>query len=123
MKVLIADDDRDQLAIRELLLARFGFEAITATNSRSALQKAIAERPACAVIDLRLPTEESGLGLIRQLKAWNAHLHVLVLTGTREELLEKLPERSLIDGVIMKGSSSAALINRLKKLEAEGCLG
>jgi DNA-binding response OmpR family regulator len=120
MKVLIADDDRDQLAIRQLLLARFGFEAIAASDSHSALQKAVSERPACAVIDLRFPTEESGLGLIRQLKAWNASLHVFVLTGARQDHLDKLPERSLIDAVIAKGSSSGTLVRRLRQLEAEG---
>ena len=118
MKVLIADDDRDQLAIRELLLTHLGFETVSASNRESAMQVAVSERPVCAIVDLRLPTEESGLGLIRELKQSDPALSIFVLTGGNVNQLDHTPERLLIDGVFRKGAASGPLIQRLKKIQA-----
>ena len=117
MRVLIAEDDRDQLAVRELLLRQSGFEPIPAIDGKSALIAVKAGRPACAIVDLNFPTEESGLRLIRELKRIDAGLHIFVLTGNNTERINRLPERSLIDEVIGKGSPTAKLIQKLKKLE------
>ncbi len=117
MTVLLADDDGDQLAIRQMLLAKFGFETVIASDAKSALAIAVTERPACAILDLRLPTQDAGLGLIRKLKELNRELYILVLTGSKASSLENRPERLLIDGVIEKGSPSAGLIQRLKEFE------
>jgi ActR/RegA family two-component response regulator len=116
MRVLLADDDRDQLAIRQMLLAKSGFDTVVACDPKSALLAAVEEHPACAIVDLRLPTQDAGLGLIRKLKEFDRELHILVLTGFGAAL-ENMPERSLIDGVIEKGSSSANLIRKLKEIE------
>ncbi len=118
MKVLIADDDPEQLAIRQMLLRHFGFEPIIAGDAKTALSAAMSEHPACAVVDLRLPSEKSGLGLIRDLKRVDQGLHILVLTGGSAARLEGLAERALVDAVIEKGSPSAQLIARLKSFEA-----
>lgn len=114
MKVLIADDDEDQLAIREMLLNHAGFEALTALDCSAALRLAALEHPACAVLDLRLPDELSGLQLIRDLKVQNPEMRILVLTGGNLERLKRLPERALIDEVIGKGSPAALLLRKLR---------
>ncbi len=77
MKVLIADDDREQLSLRGMLLRQNGIETIEAGDEVSAVELAMSQHPDCAIIDLRLPTEELGLRLIRELKALNsAHARV-----------------------------------------------
>ena len=40
MKILLADDDIDQLELRRLLLAEEGFEIIAVTTAAAALQEA-----------------------------------------------------------------------------------
>ncbi len=118
MTVLLADDDEDQLAVREMLLSRFGFKTLTALDSKAALRLAIASRPACAIVDLRLPTEDSGLRLIRGLKQIDSQIRILVLTGGRPEWLLNKPERSLIEHVLRKGEPSGNLIRKLKSIAA-----
>ena len=120
MRILLADDDPDQLAVRQMLLTKFGFETFVAGDAESALALTAKERPACAIVDLGLPTPDAGLGLIRKLKELDRELHILVLTGSRSTALENRPERLLIDGIIEKGSASAALIQRLKEIENRG---
>jgi CheY-like chemotaxis protein len=116
MKILIADDDRDQLELRSLLLVENGFQTIQALDAVSALKAAKLENPACAIVDLRLPTEDAGIGLIRALKDWNAGISVIVLTGANPRHLEGLPERTLVDAVIVKGSPFIALLQELRSL-------
>ncbi len=112
----MAEDDRDQLAVRAMLLRQSGFEPIAAVDTRSALSAAAAGHPACAIVDLRFPTEESGLRLIRDLKRFDAGLHIFVLTGADPAKLNARPERALIDEVIIKGSPASKLIEKLKKV-------
>lgn len=116
MKVLLADDDEDQLALRGMLLRQSGFETIEAADAISAIRLAAAQKPECAVIDLRFPTEELGLQLIRQLKALDASIHLFVLTGADPGRLARSPEKDLVDEILVKGSSSAQLIRRVKAL-------
>ncbi|HEY6987634.1 MAG TPA: response regulator [Bryobacteraceae bacterium] len=114
MKVLVAEDDPDQLELRALLLARSGFETIPARDAAAALRAAAAKKPDCAVIDLRFPAEEQGLGLIRELKRLDAAMRIIVLTGASAGHLEKLPEKAMVDEVLMKGSCSSRLIEVIR---------
>ena len=116
MKILVVDDDKDQLFIRGMLLRENGFDAIEASDSGSAVAQAAAYKPECALVDLRLPTEDAGLRLIRDLKALDGAIHLFVLTGANATRLAVLPEKALIDEIVLKGSPSADLIQKLKAL-------
>ncbi len=117
MKILIADDDVDQLTLRCLILERNGFEIVGASDAATALSLARTERPGCAVVDLCFPSAESGLQLVRALKALDAALHVFLLTGAAAGRLTNLPEAELIDEIVEKGQGSAKLVRKLKALE------
>ncbi|WIG92943.1 response regulator [Myxococcus sp. SDU36] len=78
--VLVTDDDE---RFRERLVRAFvrhGFQAHGAASAQAALEAARALRPGYAVVDLRLP-DGSGLELVRELKALDASITVVVLTG------------------------------------------
>jgi len=117
MKILVADDDLDQLTLRCLLLERSGFETVSASDAVTALSIAKAEKPACAVIDLCFPAAEAGLQLVRDLKALNTALRIVLLTGARAARVADRPEAELIDEIVEKGLGSSQLVGRLKALE------
>ena len=123
--VLVVDDDADQLIIRCMLLTHHGFETRRAADAATAIAIAREQKLGIAVVDARLPTEEIGLSLIREIKALLPGLNVIVLTGAEIEGLKAKPEITLIREVIQKGSSSKALLNALDdikaSLEAERC--
>jgi two-component system, NarL family, response regulator EvgA len=114
MKVLIVDDDREQLGIRKMLLESSGFDVVEASDGVRALHLARQHVPNCALMDLNLPTQLEGLALIRDLKAMDNNIHVLVLTGSDPQSFRKHPEASLVDEVFRKPTSSAALIRKLR---------
>lgn len=131
MKVLLVDDDADQLELRGLTMAKAGHEICAAGTVQAALRLAAEQHPELAVVDLNMPTQEAGLRLIRGLKKLDVRMRVIVLTGADAKQLEKLPERALVEKVFTKGNASRQLVTHLKdsagyelraRLQAEGQL-
>jgi two-component system response regulator RegA len=78
--LLIVDDDD---AFRERLVRAMldrGYEATGVADHSSAIEAAREESPELALVDLRLPGE-SGLAVVRDLKALDTSTIVVVLTG------------------------------------------
>ncbi len=117
MNVLIVDDDPDQLIVRKMLLSQFGFDITVASNEASALRAAKTHKPVCAIVDLRMPTEDVGVTLIRNLKTIHPRIRILVLTGGKKEWFESIPERALVEAVIEKGSPASDLLKSLKSVQ------
>ena len=120
MKVLVVDDDRDQLFLRSMLLEHSGFQIVQASNGRTAIEQARRTSPACAVMDLCIPTEAAGLQLIRDLRNWDATMRLIVLTGSDPSRLRNRPEGLLVDELLVKPASTGELIERLRSIHSAG---
>lgn len=114
MKVLVVDDDLDQLSIRSMLLEKSGFEVVKATDAKHARDVAAEHRPNCVLMDLNLPTYAEGLALIHDLKALDGNMRLFILTGSDPRRFRQHPEAKMVDAVFGKPASSAALIRKLK---------
>ena len=79
-KVLIVDDDPTFLQVLARSLRRRGYEAITADSVQRARELMLRHSPKMAIVDLKMQ-HESGLLLIPDLKAFNPHMKIIVLTG------------------------------------------
>lgn len=77
---LLIDDDDLYLRTLQRSLARHNLETRIATNIAEALRVAEETLPAFALVDLRLG-EDSGLTLIRPLRALRADMRILLVTG------------------------------------------
>ena len=78
--ILVVEDDN---AFRKILVNAFrdrGYEADGAADATAAIRAAEKDSPEMAVVDLRLP-DQSGLDLVRQLKAIDPSTAIVVLTG------------------------------------------
>lgn len=78
--LLVVDDDdrhRDRLA---LALGQRGLRVVCAHDFGSAVSAQRAQRPAYAVVDLRLPGRD-GIDLVRALKAADPGIRIVMLTG------------------------------------------
>lgn len=100
-RLLIADDDVQQLTIRKLLLEAAGHE-VTVAEDAPETRRLLAElRPDVLVMDLRLPDLEDGLSLIRLVDEQRLAAKIIVLSGWTEELCD-LPEEKLVSCVLGK---------------------
>jgi two-component system, response regulator RegA len=79
-KMLLADDDEMLCQVLARALTAGGYAVETAHDAASALRTAQSTPPDYAVIDLRLP-DMSGLRLLERLRAVDARMRIVVLTG------------------------------------------
>ncbi len=67
-KILIVEDNFDNLTLVRLLLEREGYQVITALDGEARLLLACSERPDLIALDLDMPVMD-GWGLLRQAKS------------------------------------------------------
>lgn len=79
MKVLVVEDDRDQMDVTAHMLRRDHFDVIEASDSSQALRRFRTARPDLVIVNLDLPPP-GGLELLRQIRA-EGETPVLVVTG------------------------------------------
>jgi CheY-like chemotaxis protein len=113
-RLLLVDDDPDQLQVRKLVLEQVGHEAFTAATPGAALDQFVKQRPKLVITDLRLPKAEDGLGLIRAMKEHDPGARILLLTGWGTDLNGR-PEAGLIEQVMMKPVRSQRLVEWIAK--------
>ena len=100
-RLLIADDDVQQLGIRKLLLEAAGHEVAVAEDLPAARRLLEELQPDVLVMDLRLPKLRDGLSLIRSVDEQRLAARIIVLSGWAEELYD-LPEEKLVCRVLGK---------------------
>lgn len=110
--ILVVDDEA---SIRDVLvqyLADEGFETLQAGNGLSAVQLALAERPALVLLDLNLP-ELSGVEAFRRIRA-ASDVPVIMLTARTEEVDRVVGLELGADDYIGKPFSPREVVARVK---------
>ena len=80
-RVLVVDDDRDQLEMRGLILENKGHTVLTASTCAEALERAPEFVPDVVVTDLMLPRVADGEAMIAVLRALSPQTRIVVLSG------------------------------------------
>ncbi|MCC6295039.1 MAG: response regulator [Bryobacterales bacterium] len=111
-RILIVDDDPDQLEIRQLVFRHAGHRTAIASNAADALRLFDAGRFDTVVLDLRLPSPEAGLALIRALRERSVTVRIFVLSGWPADI-QQAPESAMVQEVLTKPVNSAWLLRRL----------
>ncbi len=114
-RVLLVDDDPEQLAIRGLLLESEGHQVVPAGSADEASRAYLETLPAVVLMDLRLPHTSDGLGLIRRIRAHSAAVRILVLSGWPADL-EHSPEAVLVDVCLQKPANTGRLLELVGRL-------
>ncbi|KMY67072.1 Fis family transcriptional regulator [Desulfocarbo indianensis] len=95
-RILIVDDEKNYLLVLSALLEGEGYEVETAPSGARALALVEEDEPDLVITDMRMP-RMSGVELIRELKARNPDLPVIVMTafGTVENAVEAMKAGAL----------------------------
>jgi two-component system, response regulator, stage 0 sporulation protein F len=112
--VLLVDDDPGGLEIRKMLLERDGHRVSTAINASAARDRFRESVPECVILDLRLPSPEDGLALVREFRQAAPGVRIVVLAGWGADL-QGHPEQALVDEVLAKPVRSERLITAVRK--------
>ncbi|MFG0254201.1 MAG: response regulator [Rhodopirellula sp. JB053] len=82
--VLAVDDSITQVTGMQIMLQQHGYEVVTASNGRTALESIRERRPAVVVTDLQMP-EMDGLQLVAALREEFAGLPIILTTAKGSE--------------------------------------
>ena len=113
-KLLLVEDDPDQLEIRTLILEQAGHHVYGAASGPEALALAREHQPALVVMDLRLPRTADGVALITALRALTPAPRIVVLSGWTADLATA-PD---VDAVLSKPVRTPELIHLIARLSA-----
>jgi CheY-like chemotaxis protein len=104
-RLLVVEDDPDQLQIRRLVLEQAGHRVSTAQSVAEALDRLPGSE--IVLLDLRLPTREDGLRLIQ---AASGVARVIVLSGGEAETVPG------VDEFLTKPCSSRKLLETIERI-------
>ena len=85
-KILAVDDEKHILRLVQINLEKAGYEVVTGSNGREALEKVRSEKPELVVMDVMMP-EMDGFEALKQLKAdpETANIPVIMLTAKAQD--------------------------------------
>ena len=115
IKILWADDEIDLLKPHIIFLEQKGYEIIAVNNGNSAISKAISENPDLVFLDENMPGI-SGLETLKQIKATNADLKVVMITKSEEEYIMDDAIGSQIADYLIKPVNPNQILLSIKKL-------
>lgn len=118
-RILLVEDDPDQLEIRQLVLETEHHAVRTAVSPAEAVESCQDAPPEVVIMDLRLPRFENGVALIRDLRRLAPELGLIVLSGWTDDLKQH-PIRSEINHVLKKPARSRQLLGLVDQLTGKG---
>lgn len=122
-KILLVDDDPDFLEMHKAVLARNGYEVLTAFNGREGLERVRTDLPDLIILDLMMEKHDSGFSFSKQIKndPLFKKIPILMVTSVAEVTgysfsLEKDGYWMKADDFLDKPVMPDVLIGRIEKL-------
>ena len=115
VKVLIYDDDREQLRMLTRLLTRRGFEVVTVSAPEELIAEAVRFVPTIILYDVHMPTTGSG-ELITALRAQSELVgaKIVLFSASDVEFLRKLHRETPTDGWLQKTFDGDRLAQQIR---------
>jgi two-component system phosphate regulon response regulator PhoB len=116
-RVLIVDDDPDILRLVSFNIAEAGFDVVTASTGRQALEMVQKQPPDLIILDLMLP-DVDGMEVCRTLRQQNLprRIPILMLTARGDEIDRVVGFELGADDYVAKPFSPRELVLRVKSI-------
>lgn len=116
-RILVADDDLDQVQLRKCLLEAGGHRVDIALCVASTIVQVEMGDADLVIMDLRFPQSLDGLELIRRIRELGCDKPVIVLSGWPEDLYGQ-PEEAMVSRIMVKPVHMAELLEAVAALAA-----
>lgn len=117
--ILLVDDEPNIIELAQLYLEREGFQVISASDGKEALDAVVQHHPALIVLDLMLP-EIDGLEVCRTLRGKKDPVAILMLTARDEDIDKILGLELGADDYLTKPFNPRELVARVKAVLRRG---
>jgi CheY-like chemotaxis protein len=122
-RILLVDDDPEQIEYASAVLEENGYVAIAASNGLEGMEKARKEKPDLILLDLLMP-EKGGIVMYRELRkeAETKNIPVIVLSGVARgapfeaRMMSQDPSIPAPDGYIEKPMKPSTMLKMVGEL-------
>ncbi|MFH1790810.1 MAG: response regulator [Candidatus Omnitrophota bacterium] len=116
-KILIIEDEIDQIMVLKTRLEANGYKVISATNGHDGLKTVEKERPNLILLDIVMPGL-NGYEVCKRLKSDDAYkkIPIVIVSASGEKQLEEKCNRVGVDGIIQKPYESESMLRMMKDL-------
>ncbi len=122
-KILIVDDEVEQIEFASIVLESSGYTPITAMDGKEAMKKVKAEKPDLILLDIMMP-EQGGIGMYQDLKhdKETKNIPVIIVTGIArgghfdDLILRQDQDIPAPDGYIEKPMNADAMLKMVSDL-------
>ena len=120
-RILVSDDNWQQLELRKLLLETVGHQVAVAWSVRETMRQVELGQAELVIMDLRFPNaagepdSSEGLALIRWIRECGCRVPLIVLSGWPQELYGS-PEESMVSRVMVKPVEAKVLLETIAEL-------
>ena len=119
-KILIIDDEEDVTTYLSTFFEDNGFSAITASDGKEGVQKAVADVPDIITLDVSMP-QESGVKALRDLQnnEVTKNIPVILVTGVSTDIKRFIESRKQVhppEGFFEKPIDRDKLLKKVKEL-------
>ena len=108
MKILLVDDEADILIVMKKLIESWGYEVISVSNGKDAIDAVTAKKSDIIILDHLMPGM-SGFDTLREIRKFNAKIPVIMFTAYSGEVPLKGREDLGINVFIPKSSEESIL--------------
>jgi len=117
MKILAVDDEKHIVRLVQITLEKEGYELVTASTGREALEKVASEKPDLVVMDVMMP-EMDGLEALAKMKSdpATASIPVIMLTAKAQDSDVFRGWQSGADLYLTKPFNPAELVTFVKRI-------
>ena len=115
-KILLVDDEPDLLKIISFTINSWGYEVITATNGREAIDVVKAQKPDIIILDYLMP-EMDGIATLQEIRKFNTKIPVIMFTAHPEGIPLKGTDNLGISAFVPKASAEAILQTSIRMVE------
>ncbi len=114
-KLLLVDDSNTVLLMEKMLLANEGYQLVTASNGREAIQKAQTEKPDLILLDVVMP-DLNGFEACKQIRSREEtrHIPVIMVTTRSEATNVQIGFESGCNDYVTKPINGVELITKIK---------
>ncbi|MFC1576608.1 response regulator [Candidatus Omnitrophota bacterium] len=102
-KILVVDDEPEFLEVAKIRLTASGYDVITASDGREAINKIKKEKPDAVLLDIVMP-EYGGLSVLKRIRRIDKNLPIFIMTAFSNEDKFELAKKLDASGFIVKTS-------------------
>ncbi len=116
-KILVCEDQDSIRKMIQALVSARGHEVIAATNGAQAIELAVSDPPALALLDLTMPGEFDGFEVCRRLRANEATqaIPIVIVTALDDEASRTTAKEAGASAYFTKPFSPMGLLGEIQK--------